>query len=60
MSLPTIFKSEVGDILVALAKAGENRSQDYYDALEAVALALGFKMPPQAKMLNWKREREQP
>ena len=42
MAMPTIFKSEVGDILVALSAAGAGRSQDWYDALYAVAVALGL------------------
>ncbi len=54
MSMPTIFKSEVGDILVALGRSAERASAagalnpsseyvlGYMAALEAVALSLGL------------------
>ena len=58
MTMPTIFKSEVGDILRALALSGEDRSQDYLDALTAVALALGL-VPPEEKIVEHRpRERD--
>ena len=57
MTVPTIFKSEVGNILKALALSGKDRSQDYHDALAAVALALGL-APAEGKVVEHRpRER---